>query len=147
MSLKRLSSWRLDLMIWVLSTIALAACAVLEYLAQYKAGVMKHLYYRKMEHMVGIFSSDLLPYHWGVALAMFVIAAFLGRARHVSRSFALSLMSASGLLVTVLYASGLQELYSYTYILLTLETTMVAFAIWLLMNVLLRNYRQAVTVV
>ncbi|UYM16332.1 hypothetical protein [Endozoicomonas euniceicola] len=119
MSLQRLNSWHLDLMIWVTGTLALLTCVVLEYLAQFKAGVMRHLYYHKAEHLAGTFSSDMQLYQIGFAVVLFVIAALWSMLRDTPLKQQIHLMCSSALFMAALCLPRLQEFYSYTYMLFT----------------------------
>lgn len=131
---KRLNSGYPDLMVWVLGAISLITFAVLEHLAQYKAGVMRHLYYRKMKHLAGIYSSDMLFYHLGFVIVLITLAAFWGRTDTHQKRSAISLICCSCLLAGVFYFPALKDLYSYTYILFTLESILLMFGFLLILR-------------
>ncbi|WP_281647740.1 hypothetical protein [Parendozoicomonas sp. Alg238-R29] len=114
-------------MIWTLAGLALIACGILEYQAQYRAGVMRHLYYRKMEHLVGTYSPELLPVHSAFAIMVFAYTLYLWRAGQTGRSC--SLMVAAGFLLLALHTPLLQELYTYTYVLYSLEIALAVLCI------------------
>ena len=126
---KGFQQWHLDLAVWVLTVAALVTCAVLEYLTEYKAGVMRHLYYRKMEHLWGIFSSEMLLYHISLAAALMLYALYkVGMKRQRTlNSFTLFIMP--GLLLAAFYCPAVQDLYTYTYTLFSLETGVVALVV------------------
>ncbi|MCL6271855.1 hypothetical protein M3P05_18210 [Sansalvadorimonas sp. 2012CJ34-2] len=128
MKLDRFKSWHLDLMVWVLTVSALIACAVLEDLTLYKAGVMRHIFYRKMEHLAGIYSPEMLALHLSLATVLVIYALLRVFTKRATILQASALIILPGLFVAALNSQTLEELYTYTYILFSLEAGMLAMA-------------------
>ncbi|MCG8532175.1 MAG: hypothetical protein MI749_16140 [Desulfovibrionales bacterium] len=77
----------------------LTTLALLEYLSGYRAGVMRHLYFFKIEYMDSLYSSSILPLHATALLLGFVCivrvsSSMYQRDRHLFRWYYGALVTA-----------------------------------------------------
>lgn len=128
MTFKGIQTKHLDRMIWVLLGTALAVCGYLEHLTAYKAGVMRHLFYRKIEHLSDFYSPGMELLHISFAALILIHALILASRKKSSVLHAGSLLIVPALFLTALCSQHLHALYTYTYILYSLEIGMIALA-------------------
>ncbi|WBW96509.1 hypothetical protein [Oceanirhabdus sp. W0125-5] len=101
----------------------LIALIVLEYLSGYRAGVMRHLYFKKMEYLSKIYTQNGMMIHSVIVLALFIGLVLIYKNR-LNRNRKLSMVRYiiySIILVGAFYLPYLKDLKSYAYILMFIE--------------------------
>jgi len=98
---------------------------VLEYLSEYRAGVMKHLYFKKMEYLSKIYTSNGMMIHSIIILVVFIglILIYKDRLNYKRKLSIMRFALCSIILVSGFYLPYLKDLNSYAYILIFLEIT------------------------
>ena len=111
-------------LIYGLQLIILAVVLVLEYLSSYKAGVMRHLYAKKIEYLAKIYTEKGMMIHSIIINFLFVTLAFVFK-NSLSKKRKLNFIRF--LLYVIILISGfylpyMKDLNTYVYILIFLET-------------------------
>ncbi len=111
-------------LIYGLELLALMALVVLEYLSGYKGGLMKHLYFRKMEYMFTVYTKTGIALHTVILLVLLLSTAFRVFRRRQG-SFSWRCLYRIGLYSTALLCAfcfpPVQALNIYPYLLMFLE--------------------------
>jgi len=113
----------IDKLLYGFQFILLLALVILEYLSGYKAGVMKHLYARKLQYLSTIYNESGMMLHSVILVALFIILIIIYKNRMNSKRkgsivrFALY----SIILISAFYVPYLKDLNIYAYSLMGLE--------------------------
>lgn len=109
---------------------------ILEYLSGYKAGVMKHIYFKKIEYLSKIYTKNGMIIHLILLLFLFIGLMIIcknrwnfNRKRSMMRFVLLSIILVSGF-----YLPYLARLNTYAYILMFLEIAIGLEAIKLILS-------------
>ncbi len=113
----------LNSMIWGFEFILFITLVLLEYLSGYKAGVMKHLYFKKMEYLAKVYTQDAMTVHSILILVLFIGLLVICKSRFSSNRKISIIMFAvySIVLIVAFHMPYMKELNSYAYILIVLE--------------------------
>lgn len=113
-----------NILIFSLESILIISLIALEYLSGYKAGVMKHIYFKKMEHLSTIYNSTGTMIHSMIILVLFIflVLKYKDRLNQGYKSGIIRFVVLGGIVVSGMYLPYMKDLNSYTYILMTLES-------------------------
>lgn len=105
---------------YTLCAIMFGALAVLEYLSHYRAGVMRHLYIKKMNYLAVVYTPRNIVIHLGI-IAVIGIALFLiCKVKHI-KFYAIKYMVYLMVLIIVFYARTFKDMYTYAHIVMLVE--------------------------
>ncbi|MCS5422932.1 MULTISPECIES: hypothetical protein [Psychrilyobacter] len=99
------------------------ALLILEYLSGYKAGVMRHVYFKKIEYLSKIYTKNGMMIHLILLLFLFIVLMLIFKNRwnfNRKRSM-LKFVLLSIILIVGFYFPYLAKLNTYAYILMFLE--------------------------
>lgn len=116
--------------------IGFIALLVLEYLSGYKAGVMKHLYFKKMEYLAKVYTQDSMMIHSIILVVLFIGVLLICKRRlscDCKRSIIIFAVY-SIVLITAFYMPDMKELNTYAYILIVLEASIAIETIRVIIN-------------
>ncbi|SHH45987.1 hypothetical protein [Clostridium grantii] len=110
-------------LIYGLELIIVVTILVLEYLSSFKAGVMRHLYSKKIEYLAKIYTEKGMMIHTIIIVFLFVTLAFVFK-NSLSKKRKLNFIRF--LLYVIILISGfylpyMKDLNTYVYILIFLE--------------------------
>ncbi|MEJ8552785.1 hypothetical protein [Tepidibacter sp. Z1-5] len=116
--------------------IGFIALLVLEYLSGYKAGVMKHLYFKKMEYLAKVYTQDAMMIHSIVLLVVFIGVLLICKRRlNCNCKRSIIMFAVYGIvLITAFHMPYMKELNTYAYILIVLETLIAIETIRIIIN-------------
>ena len=99
------------------------ALLILEYLSGYKAGVMKHIYFKKIEYLSKIYTKNGMMFHLTLLLFLFIgfILIFKNRWSFNRKRSMIRFVLLSIILIGGFYLPYLAKLNTYAYILMFLE--------------------------
>ena len=108
----------------ILQLILISSGFFLNYLSSKKAGVMRHIYTRGLEHQSGIYSPDALLIHQILIVSAAVLVLLMLKNQKRSKSFEsiFSVFLALGFILIV-NLDGFRNMIAYTYILMGFEAS------------------------
>ncbi|MCT4620272.1 MAG: hypothetical protein N4A62_12885 [Marinisporobacter sp.] len=122
--------------VYGLELIIFIALCILEYLSGYKAGVMKHLYFKKMEYLSKIYTQNGMLIHSIILLCLFIGLMIIyknrwndDRKKSMIRFFIYGIVLISGF-----YLPYMKELNTYVYTLMFLEIAIGIESIKMILN-------------
>lgn len=110
-------------LIYFIEFALLATLVILEYLSGYKAGVMKHIYFKKIEYLSKIYNQSGMMIHAALAVLVCLILFIVFRKQmkeFKKRSF-IRLSIYTICLIIAFYTSIIRDYYIYAYLLMYLE--------------------------
>ncbi|WDV46598.1 hypothetical protein PV797_02615 [Clostridiaceae bacterium M8S5] len=112
-----------NIFIITIQIMIIAVLAVLEYLSEYKAGIMHHLYYKKIEYLSTIYSQGAKIIHIGIVMLVTVLMMVLNnKAKNTGRRINIIwLLILNCLFVAMLYIPSLNNLNIYAHMLIGIE--------------------------
>lgn len=112
----------LYLALTILQLILISSGFFLNYLSSKKAGVMRHIYTRGLEHQSGIYSPDALLIHQIMMVSAAILILFVLKDRKCCKRFEsmLSIFLAGGF-VLIANLAVFADMIAYTYILMGFE--------------------------
>ncbi|WFD10182.1 hypothetical protein [Tepidibacter hydrothermalis] len=125
-----------NIILYGIECIGFIALLVLEYLSGYKAGVMKHLYFKKMEYLAKVYTQDSMMVHSIILVVLFIGVLLICKRRlncNCKRSIIMFAVY-SIVLVTAFYMPYMKELNTYAYILIVLEASIAIETIRVIIN-------------
>lgn len=114
---------KLNIALSAVEAMLLSAIAYLEYLSGYKAGVMKHMYFKKMQYMSGIYSPQNMRLHMMIVVAVLVFITF-NRNRIVEKQERFASMKTILLIIAFIASQNImaiRDMNSYAYLLMCIE--------------------------
>ncbi len=115
-------------LIYGFELLALIALVVLEYLSGYKGGLMKHIYFKRMEYMFSIYTDAGMALHSALLLLLLGITVFLVRRsgwdRFVTRCL-IRLTLYGIVLMGAFYLPWFRDFVVYAYALMVIEAIIV----------------------
>lgn len=120
---KKLKNKIMNKLIYGFELSMVIALLILEYLSGYKAGVMKHIYFKKIEYLSKIYTKNGMMLHLAILLLLFIglILIFKNRWNFNRKRSMIKLVLLSILLIGGFYLPYLAKLNTYAYILMFLE--------------------------
>lgn len=103
--------------------VILIALLILEYLSGYKAGVMKHLYFKKMEYLSKVYTHSGMMIHLFIVLLLFIGLVLICKDKwNLKRKLSMiRFVLYSIILISSFYLPYMRELNTFAYILIFLE--------------------------
>lgn len=108
----------------------------LEYLSGYKAGVMKHLYFKKIKYLSEVYTRNGMITHLSFLLILFLVLVFIYKNQWDlnSKKSIGGFILLSILLVVGFYLPYMKTLNTYPYILVFLEISIMLKAVKMIIN-------------
>lgn len=133
---KLLKNKTFDIILYVVELIGFIALFILEYLSKYKAGVMKHLYFKKMEYLAKVYTQDAIMVHSIIVVALLIGLVLISKSRFSSNCKTNTIIFAvySIILIFAFYNPYIKELNTYAYILILLETSIIIQVVKIIIN-------------
>ena len=125
-----------NVILYGIEFIGFIALLVLEYLSGYKAGVMKHLYFKKMEYLAKVYTQDAMIMHSIMIVVLFIVVLLICK-RTLSCNCKRSIIMFAVytiVLMTAFYMPYMKELNTYAYILIVLEASILIETIRIIIN-------------
>ncbi|WP_145993136.1 hypothetical protein [Tepidibacter mesophilus] len=125
-----------NIILYGIELILFIALFVLEYLSGYKAGVMKHLYFKKMEYLAKVYTQDAMMMHSMILLILLIVLLIICKKRVSSnRKISMIMFSVYGIvLILAFHIPYIKELNIYAYTLMVLESVIAIETIRIIIN-------------
>lgn len=112
-----------NITITVVEVFTLGALVILELLSGYKAGVMQHLYFKKIHYLGTLYHPDNIIYHLAGLLVCTLLLLIILRYRQITSTvrYLAPFCTFCLLLIICYFSPSIQELNIYGYLLICLE--------------------------